>query len=124
MQVQSDIYSKVNVESKFIGYDNNESTTKVVELIKDDAFITSADKDENVMVILEETPFYAESGGQVADNGWIYAEGVSAYVENVQKSPTGQHIHQVKVVEGQLEVGLEIKAIIDKTFRSGIIKNQ
>src|SRR5690625_2574863 len=123
MQVQSDIYSKINVKSEFIGYENQESITKIVELIQDETFVNMADKNENVMVILEETPFYAESGGQVADNGWIYAEGVSAYVENVQKSPTGQHIHQVKVVEGQLEVGLEIKAIIDKTFRSGIIKN-
>src|SRR5690625_860438 len=123
MQVQSDIYSKVNVESKFIGYDNNESKTKVVELINDDAFITSAGKDEEVMVILEETPFYAESGGQVADKGWIYTDGVSAYVENVQKSPTGQNIHQVKVIEGQLEIGQEVKATIDQAFRTGITKN-
>src|SRR5690625_2085090 len=55
MQVQSDIYSKINVKSEFIGYENQESITKIVELIQDETFVNMADKDENVMVILEET---------------------------------------------------------------------
>ena len=123
MQVQNDIYSKIESESEFIGYDNLESMTKIVEIIKDDTFVESAEPEEEAMVILSETPFYAESGGQVADTGWIYADGVSAYVENVQKSPTGQHIHQVRVKEGNLEIGQEVKAMIDRSFRTGITKN-
>jgi len=123
MHVQSDIFTKLDVSSEFIGYKNLKTKTKIVEMIKDSSFVKSANADDEVMIILSETPFYAESGGQVADTGWIYDDGVSAYIENVQKSPTGEHIHQVRIKEGKLEVGQEIEAIVDEEFRTRITKN-
>lgn len=123
MQVQSDIYSKIDVDSQFTGYDHLQVTTKVAKIIQNDTFVSTLETGDEAMVILSETPFYAESGGQVADTGWIYADQVSAYVENVQKSPAGHHIHHVQVKEGKLEVGQDVKAIIDAAFRKDITKN-
>ncbi|SET78019.1 alanyl-tRNA synthetase [Oceanobacillus limi] len=123
MQVQDDILSEVDVKSEFVGYETLDVSTKINAMIRGKEVIELARKDEEIFVILEQTPFYAESGGQVADNGWIYTDDASAYIEDVQKSPKGDHIHKVRVKDGELRVGDTIKAIVDRQFRTAVIKN-
>src|SRR5690606_3441016 len=68
-------------------------------------------------------PFYAESGGQIADRGWIYTDSAKAYVKDVQKSPKGQHLHRVVMEKGTFQTGDLVQAAIDTEFRNSIIKN-
>src|SRR5699024_1221402 len=75
------------------------------------------------LLVLQETPFYAESGGQIADQGWIYTENSTAYVEDVKTAPKGQHIHRVKVKEGSFQTGEEVTAMVEQEFRNGVVKN-
>ena len=56
-----------------------------------------------MQIILDETPFYAESGGQIADKGTIENEAVKAFVKDVQKAPNGQHLHRCIVESGTLK---------------------
>lgn len=123
MQVQDTILSEIEVESEFIGYSQLEVETSIESIIGDKEVIHAANKDDEVFIFLNKTPFYAESGGQIADNGWIYTENASGYVADVQKSPKGQHIHRVQVKDGEFKTGDIVKAIVDSRFRSSIVKN-
>ncbi len=123
MQVQDGILSEIDADSAFIGYNQLETDTTITVIVSGSEVTEKAKAGEEVMLFLQETPFYAESGGQIADNGWIYTDTASAYVEDVQRAPKGQHIHRVRVKDGELYSGSSVKAIVDKGFRTGIIKN-
>ncbi|MFS0672900.1 alanine--tRNA ligase [Ornithinibacillus sp. 179-J 7C1 HS] len=123
MHVQDEVLGKIDVESEFIGYESLESDTKIVALIKDGELVDIAKKGEEVLIFLKETPFYAESGGQIADHGTISGANGTASVEHVQKSPKGQNIHRVVVEDGELHVGDSVKALVDADSRNLIIKN-
>ncbi|MGP4107180.1 alanine--tRNA ligase [Virgibacillus sp. L01] len=123
MQVQDGILSEIEADSTFIGYNHLETDTTITAIVSGSDVVDKATAGEEVMLFLQETPFYAESGGQTADNGWIYTDTASAYVEDVQKDPKGQHIHRVRVKDGELYTGSSLKAIVDKGFRTAIIKN-
>ncbi|WP_373892892.1 alanine--tRNA ligase [Virgibacillus natechei] len=123
MQVQEGILSEIDVESTFIGYDQLEAETRIEAIINGKKEVESAKIGDDVFVFLKETPFYAESGGQIADKGWIYTDHVSGYIEDVQKSPKGQHVHRMTIKDGTLRRGDQIKAMVDSRFRTSIIKN-
>ncbi|AXI09552.1 alanine--tRNA ligase [Oceanobacillus zhaokaii] len=123
MQVQDSILGDLKVDSEFIGYDQLAVETKIEILINGKETVEVAKKDDEVYLFLNKTPFYAESGGQTADHGWIYTDTASAYVEDVQKSPNGQNIHRVIIKDGELKVGSTVNAMVDSEFRSSIIKN-
>ena len=88
-----------------------------------DDLITEAHEGEEVQIILNETPFYAESGGQIADKGTISSEAVKLDVLDVQKAPNGQNLHRVTVAAGTLSADAKVVAIVDQDNRSQIIKN-
>ncbi|MGM8212954.1 alanine--tRNA ligase [Virgibacillus sp. W0430] len=123
MQVQDDLLSSVNVESKFVGYDKTEVKTVIEAMINHDAPVSTVSTDEEAYLYLRETPFYAESGGQIADNGWLYTENAIAYVKDVKKAPNGQHVHHIEIKQGTLNVGEHVKAAVDYVFRTEIVKN-
>ncbi|MBC5637627.1 alanine--tRNA ligase [Ornithinibacillus sp. BX22] len=123
MHVQDEVFSKLDVESEFIGYDSLESDTKIVALLKDGELVERAKKDEEVLIFLQETPFYAESGGQIADHGIISSSNGNASVKHVQKSPKSQNIHRAVVEDGELRVGDLVKAMVDSESRNLVIKN-
>jgi alanyl-tRNA synthetase len=75
------------------------------------------------LLLLAETPFYAESGGQVADRGMIVSAGAKLQVEDVQKGPRGEHVHTVVVEQGSVAVGDEVHASVDKSLRQDTVKN-
>ena len=123
MQVQDELLSKVDEESTFIGYENLSTQTEVVSVISEKGIVDEASVGEEVSILLRDTPFYAESGGQVADSGWIISESMRAKVIDVQKTPTGQHIHQIEIMQGTLKKNDEVTAMVDEETRKQIIKN-
>lgn len=123
MHVQDDVLADAKVDSTFIGYDTYEVETEIQLILKDAEMMKKAAAGDHISVILKETPFYAESGGQIADEGSLQAKDGLGLVQQVKKSPNGQHIHEVEVKKGNLEVGQIVKATIQRDKRKAIIKN-
>jgi alanyl-tRNA synthetase len=123
MQVQGGVLSDVTVKSAFVGYSTLEATATVLEVIVGDERQPKADKGQEVQFILDETPFYAESGGQIGDKGYLFADGVKVFVRDVKKAPNGQNLHSGIVEEGSLLKGTEVKAVVSRESRKKVEKN-
>ncbi|MBT2677386.1 alanine--tRNA ligase [Bacillus sp. ISL-35] len=123
MQVQGGVLGDIKESSEFVGYDNFETNSKIVALIKEGELVEEANAGDEVHFILDVTPFYAESGGQIADKGTVEASGVKLSVKDVKKAPNGQNLHSAVVVEGTVSKGLEVTAKVDQDNRARIIKN-
>ncbi|MEH7119035.1 alanine--tRNA ligase [Neobacillus vireti] len=123
MQVQGGVLRDVTLESKFIGYDELKTISTVMAIIKDGELIEKAASGEEVQVILDNTPFYAESGGQIADRGLFLGDGVTVQVKDVQKAPNGQNLHKVVIQDGELTTNQQVTATVDAENRVKIIKN-
>jgi len=123
MQIQGGVLRELTMASKFVGYDELQTESTVAAIVKNGNLVDTASKGEEVQLILDVTPFYAESGGQIADHGLIEAEGVTVFVKDVQKAPNGQNLHQVMVQQGTLKTNQKVTATVDQVNRSKIIKN-
>jgi len=81
---------------------------------------------DQVLLVLDRTPFYAESGGQVADTGHIEGKGFQLEVLDCQKNNEGTFFHSIRFVEveaGQLEAGVEVNCQVDPERRQHIVRN-
>ncbi|PQP87479.1 alanine--tRNA ligase, partial [Paenibacillus sp. AR247] len=123
MKVQGGVLSDYTVKSEFVGYNDTVTESKIVAIIVDDAMVDIAGEGQSAQVVLDVTPFYAESGGQVSDQGLLRGGSVTARVEGLFKAPHGQHVHQVTVEAGELKVGETVKAEVDHDKRRDIEKN-
>jgi len=123
MQLQDEILGSIKEPSEFVGYRNLEATSVVKAIVKDKSLIKIVSKNEKVQIILDKTPFYAESGGQVADLGMLRNQDVVLEVLDVQKAPNGQNLHTVLVQSGTLEQGATLSATVEDKARTGIVKN-
>ncbi|CAM3888465.1 alanine--tRNA ligase [Bacillus cereus] len=123
MQVQGGVLGEVKVASEFVGYGTVATESNVVALVKNGEYTDSLQAGEEGQLILDVTPFYAESGGQIADRGYLLADGVKVLVKDVQKAPNGQNLHKVVVEEGTLTKEAAVKAVIDTKNRSSVVKN-
>ena len=121
MSIQNEILMNYKKESKFIGYDKLENIAIVNDIIKDDEFVNSI-KDSGY-IVLNENPFYAESGGQVADTGYIFNNKMKAKVINAIKAPNSQHLLYVELEKGVLKKGDQVNTQVDKERRLNIAKN-
>jgi len=109
--------------SHFVGYDSLSAETELIGLLEGGEWVDSLAAGRTGQVFLRETPFYAESGGQVADVGTLVSGEVMARVEEVQKAPHGQPVHHVVVIEGVLKIGDQVQAQVDGTLRRDTVKN-
>ncbi|MFS0780813.1 alanine--tRNA ligase [Bacillus sp. 1P06AnD] len=123
MQVQGGVLGEIKDESKFVGYTQLEAEGTVLAIVKNGEKQAEASEGEEVQVILNVTPFYAESGGQIADSGFIVNEDMKATVLDVQKAPNGQNLHRVKIENGTLKEGASVVSEVDASNRSHITKN-
>lgn len=123
MQVQGGVLGEVKVASEFVGYGTVATESNVVALVKNGEYTDSLQAGEEGQLMLDVTPFYAESGGQIADRGYLLADGVKVVVKDVQKAPNGQNLHKVVVEEGTLTKDAAVKAVIDTKNRSSVVKN-
>ncbi|MFV9510950.1 alanine--tRNA ligase [Tepidibacillus sp. LV47] len=124
MKVQGGILRNLKDPSEFVGYDLLTVEGKITHIIVDDQLREYASENEEVHLFLDKTPFYAESGGQIADQGVIRGQhGELMEVLDVTKAPNGQHLHHVKIVKGIFKVGDSVIAEVDREKRADIIKN-
>lgn len=107
----------------FVGYTDYQVQAKVVAIVKDGERIDTAVEGESVVLVLDTTPFYAESGGQVADTGVITTGSATINVDNVSKDNNGIFLHVCEVATGSISVGDEVKAAIDGSRREDIRRN-
>ncbi|PLR78050.1 alanine--tRNA ligase [Bacillus sp. V3-13] len=123
MQVQGGILGEIKEESKFVGYDQLETNANVIAIVKDGELADAANVGDEVQLILDQTPFYAESGGQIADVGTLSAIGLFVDVLDVQKAPNGQNLHRAVIKEGTLHKGQQVAAAVHEANRAKVIKN-
>ena len=109
-------------DTDFLGYDTEEAEGQVVALIKDGSEVSEAGQGDSVQLVLNQTPFYAESGGQVGDSGDIRVDGGVIRVSDTKKS-AGVFIHMGEVVEGLVTVGAPAQLRVDPTRRTAIRAN-
>ena len=108
----------------FEGYTQFKCDSEVLAIIRDGERVETAGEGDSVVLVLDKTPFYAESGGQVGDLGTLSGEGFSAEVDNTTKDPSGKiYLHAVTVKEGGITVGSSVHAEIDTSRREDIMRN-
>ncbi|MEU4192230.1 alanine--tRNA ligase [Kribbella sp. NPDC026611] len=103
--------------TEFTGYQELATDSQVRGLLREGAVAEFAEPGETVEVVLEKTPFYAESGGQIADEGLIVGDGLKLKVLDVQRPVKGLIVHRVEVVEGVLRPGTDVHAQVDHEWR-------
>ena len=107
--------------STFLGYTHTEAESKINGLLVDGVIAQSAKSGDEVEVILDRTPFYAEGGGQLADAGIIkLANGAIVEIDDVQAPVNGLSVHRGRVVSGEVSVGQSALATIDQERRDAI----
>ncbi|MBF9068671.1 alanine--tRNA ligase [Streptacidiphilus fuscans] len=110
-------------ENQFTGYAHNESEATVVGLLVDGVSAPAASEGDEVEVVLDRTPFYAEGGGQLADHGRIRTEsGAVIDIHDVQKPVPGVIVHKGVVQVGEITVGSAVQATIDVRRRRAIAR--
>ncbi|MDP4110282.1 MAG: alanine--tRNA ligase, partial [Bacillota bacterium] len=107
--------------SRFAGYDSFECKGKVLAIIQENQNVESAAGGE-VTLIFDETPFYAESGGQIADKGGVASASADIKIENVIKDANGRFLHAGVINSGLVNVGDEVKLAIDAGRRRAIMR--
>ncbi|PMC80538.1 alanine--tRNA ligase [Aerococcus viridans] len=124
MGVQSEVLSDIDVVSTYVGYDQLTVETRVNTIVSGDAIVSSAEADEEIYLVVEQTPFYAEMGGQVADTGDILDESgqLIGQVVNVVRAPNGQHLHEVKL-EAAVVLDQIVQLVVDRRRHHSIEKN-
>ena len=113
---------KVDVPTEFIGYNTTQSTAKVVALYKDGQSVDALSEGDEGVVVLDQTPFYAESGGQVGDCGVLQAGAARFDVRDTTKTG-GAFLHHGVVAAGGLNVGETVEAQVDADVRHATALN-
>ena len=125
---REDLFGELNAEpTAFDGYDVLKETAKVLALSDgeelNDAVSTDYEERENVLVVLDCTPFYAEMGGQVADHGYLTSGTANLKVNQVKKTPKGFYVHTCTLLDGTIRVGDTVTAAVDEQRRASICRN-
>ncbi len=109
--------------TEFLGYDTERAEGAVVALVRDGQEVQDAPAGSEVSIVLNQTPFYAESGGQVGDAGVLRGNGIRVEVSDTQKYADGLFVHRGRVVEGTLTIGAALDLEVDHGRRSKIRAN-
>lgn len=107
----------------FTGYTSLKEEVRVAAIIKGSSPVESCGKGEQAAVILDTTPFYAESGGQVGDTGLLSGEEIEAIVNDTVKTGDGKIIHMVTIKDGILRKGSKVTAEVEIGRRLAIMRN-
>jgi len=110
------------IATKFLGYDHNSTAAKVIAILQNDTSINTLDNDDQSIVVLDQTPFYAESGGQVGDTGALTIGDSLFEVSDTQKQ-SGVYLHVGQLSGGRISVGDSIQAEIDVEYRQAVRLN-
>ncbi len=109
--------------TEFLGYEALSAQAKIIDIIKDGKIVAQATNGEEVSIVLNQTPFYGESGGQAGDCGMISNDSCKIEITDTKKVLGNLHVHVGKVVSGKIKSGDIISANVDKTRRDKIRAN-
>ncbi|HIF18746.1 MAG TPA: alanine--tRNA ligase [Cycloclasticus sp.] len=112
----------LNLTTEFAGYDSLQSNSRLLTIIKDGEEVNAVSEGDNAYLVLDTTPFYAESGGQAGDKGIISFENSSFEVLDVQKQ-ANTYFHVGRVVNGEFSIGNTVNAEVDSDKRSATASN-
>jgi alanyl-tRNA synthetase len=115
--------SAQGVKPAFVGYNSLSGDSKILVMVADGEEITDAVEGQEIEVVTETTPFYAESGGQVGDSGTITGENVELEVLDTLKDPTGLIIHKARVISGNVRKGDAVSLQVDGARREATALN-
>jgi alanyl-tRNA synthetase len=108
--------------TEFFGYDTVRCDARVIAIIRDGELVPFARRGEEVEIVLDRTPFYAEAGGQVGDTGLMEAGDMRAEVLDTQKAG-GIYLHRARILEGELQTDQMVEAVVDHERRRHIMRN-
>lgn len=121
---QAELWSDADLPPTiFTGYSELRGSGTVLALAVDGAPVEQASEGDTVQIVLDRTPFYAESGGQVGDTGVLHNQQVVVQVQDVQKPIPGLHVHSGVVARGTLRVGDTLELEVDAERRRDIMRN-
>lgn len=109
--------------TNFVGYDLLENSSKVLAIISNESLVENATKGDEIDLIVESTPFYAEAGGQVGDTGLIVGNNLKIEVIECKKTKNDIFIHKCKVIAGEISVSDEVILKVDEKRRNNIERN-
>lgn len=120
---EQDIYSTLgDIKTKFVGYTTYGSNSKVLAIVKEEELVEEAEAGDDVSIILDITPFYAESGGQIGDKGVLENENVLIRVKDCKKIGD-KFVHIGTIERGLISVGDDVEARIDVVSRNNAARN-
>jgi alanyl-tRNA synthetase len=125
MGEEDPIYGLLKPDEKtdFVGYHTLNIRSRVIGLIKDNQRVDSANQGDHVLVILDKTPFYAESGGQIGDRGLLQTDEVTVEIEDVNKLHGDHIVHKGKVLYGTIRTNQELEAKVLTEERLSTARN-
>ena len=120
-----EVYGRIasDIRTTFRGYEALDLEAPLAAMIKSGEMVSEASAGDEVELIFEETPFYAESGGQVGDRGRIETDSGEVEIRDVLKPVTGLFVHQGVVVSGEVKVDQEARLLVDVESRSATVRN-
>lgn len=113
---------KIDSETEFLGYQEHQSEAQVQMILKDGASVASALEGDQVVIVLDRTPFYAESGGQVGDCGYLVGEHLRIEITDTTKSGHA-FLHHGSILQGTVQVGDALSAQVDDQVRHATALN-
>jgi len=121
----AEIYGRLAAQfsTRFLGYDSTEAQSKIVVILADGQPVDVVREGDRVEVVLEETPFYAESGGQVGDQGTLVTASGRIEIDDTQKPMDSLFIHKGVVAEGEVRVDSDADLQVDKALRDATVRN-
>ncbi len=120
---ESDLFKGLEIKSEFVGYDTLEAEGKLEFLVSNGEPVKTASEGEEVKLILDVTPFYAESGGQVGDTGVMTTGAATVQITDCQKTNEGFYVHTGVVTGGMIELGDTLRASVDPAARHATMRN-
>lgn len=123
MQVQSEVLKSIRTVSCFVGYQTLQTESVITDIIVDGQRQEKVDAGQTIYFVMDQTPFYAVSGGQIADKGIIQSDEFEIEVSEVIKAPNGQHLHTGQIKFGQVYEDAIVHAYVNETERKAIMKN-
>ena len=113
----------IDDETKFLGYELFDNNATVKAIIKDDQLVNSISDGDEAIVILDQSSFYGESGGQTGDSGLLLKKGAKFEVNDTQRQASNAFEHYGRLVSGSLKIGSKVEAKIDQQRRKNIMNN-
>jgi alanyl-tRNA synthetase len=120
---RADLYARIGTRTEFLGYEQEQAEASIVAILGPDGPLEQAEAGEQVEIVLDRTPFYGESGGQVGDSGAIRAETGVVDIDDTRKPAPDLFVHRGTVQEGFVRIGDTVEAKVHGARRQEIRRN-